>query len=136
MDGPAPRRSSAGSTQNETWQSPELTAAPGVSGHGTRALFSGVTLGTDGEAATLAARLRAAHDLVGRVLSGHQEAQSLLSEASHRRVLAEQSAAAAAASAATTAKARRRSAELRHRGQILRRDARDEEGHGLAHERA
>ena len=115
MDGPAPRRSSAGSTQNETWQSPELTAAPGVSGHGTRALFSGVTLGTDGEAATLAARLRAAHDLVGRVLSGHQEAQSRRTAASHRRVLAAPSAPAAADSAATADMARLRYEELRHR---------------------
>jgi len=86
-----------------------------VSGRGTRALFSGMTLGTDGEAATLAARLRAAHDLVGRVLSGHQEARSLLSEASHRRVLAEQSAVAADGTAATADMARLRYEELRHR---------------------
>lgn len=86
-----------------------------MSGRGTPALFSGVTLETDGEAATLAARLRAAHDLVGRVLSGHQEARSLLSEASHRRVLAEQSAAAAADAAATADTARLRYEELRHR---------------------
>jgi hypothetical protein len=80
-----------------------------------------VTIETDGEAAILA-RLRAAHDLVGRVLSGHQEARSLLSEASHRRVLAEQSAAGAAGAApppppaAVTADMDRlRYEELRHR---------------------
>ncbi len=92
-----------------------MTAARRVSGRGARALFSGVTLGTDGEAATLAARLRAARDLVGRVLSGHQEARSLLSEASHRRVLAEQSAAAAADAALTADMDRLRYEELRHR---------------------
>lgn len=85
-----------------------------MSGRGTRALFSGVTLGTDGEAATLAARLRAAHELVGRVLFGHKEARSLLSEASHRRVLAEQSAAAADGAATTADMARLRYEELRH----------------------
>lgn len=85
-----------------------------MSGRGARALFSGVTIGTDGEAATLA-RLRAAHDLVGRVLCGHQEARSLLSEASHRRVLAEQSAAAAADAAVTADMDRLRYEELRHR---------------------
>jgi hypothetical protein len=86
-----------------------------VSRRDTPALFSGVTPGTDDEAATLAARLRAAHLLVGRVLSGHQEARSLLSEASHRRVLAEQSAAAAAGAAAAADMARLRYEELRHR---------------------
>jgi hypothetical protein len=85
-----------------------------VSGRGARALFSGVTIETDGEAAILA-RLRAAHDLVGRVLSGHQEARSLLSEASHRRVLAEQSAAAAADAPRTADLDRLRYEELRHR---------------------
>jgi hypothetical protein len=74
-----------------------------------------VTLGTDDEAAIRAARLRAAHDVVGRVLSGHQEARSLLSEASHRRVLAEQSAAAAEGAAAAADMARLRSEALRHR---------------------
>lgn len=74
-----------------------------------------MTLGTDGEAATLPARLRAAHGLVGRVLTGHQEARSLLSEASHRRVLAEQSAAAAAGAGTTADMARLRYEELRHR---------------------
>jgi hypothetical protein len=74
-----------------------------------------MTLGTGDEAATRAARLRAAHNLVGRVLSGHQEARSLLSEASHRRVLAEQSAAAAEGAAAAADMARLRYEELRHR---------------------
>jgi uncharacterized membrane protein YhaH (DUF805 family) len=78
-------------------------------------LFFGVTLGADGEAAIRAARLRAAHDLVGQMLSGHQEARSLLSEASHRRVLAEQSTEAAASAAATADVARLRYEELNHR---------------------
>jgi hypothetical protein len=61
-----------------------------------------------------AAPLRAALPAVGRVLSGHPEARSLLSEASHRRVLSEQSAAAAGRSAAAADAARLRYEELRH----------------------
>jgi hypothetical protein len=60
------------------------------------------------------APLRAALPAVGRVLSGHPEARSLLAEASHRRVLSEQSAAAAGRSAAAADAARLRYEELRH----------------------
>lgn len=69
----------------------------------------------DDEAGTRAARLRAARDLVGQVLGSHREARSLLSEASHRRVLAQQSAAATADAAAAADTARVRYEELRHR---------------------
>lgn len=86
-----------------------------MSGGDTWALFSGVTFGTDDEAAAWTARLRAAYDLVGCVLSGHPEARSLLSEASHRRVLAEQSAAAADGAAMAADMDRVRYEELRHR---------------------
>jgi hypothetical protein len=61
-----------------------------------------------------AAQLRAAYPAIGRVLSGHPEARSLLAEASHRRVLAEQSAAAAGLGAAAADAARLRYEELRH----------------------
>jgi uncharacterized membrane protein YhaH (DUF805 family) len=74
-----------------------------------------MTLGTDDDAAAQAARMCAAHDLVGRVLTGHQEARSLLSESSHGRVMAEQSAAAADCAAAVADMARLRYEELRHR---------------------
>ena len=49
------------------------------------------------------------------MLAGNQEARALLSEASHRRVLAQQSAAAAADAAGTEDSARLRYEELRHR---------------------
>lgn len=84
-----------------------------MSGSSVHVLISVVTLGTD-EAPIPATRLNAARAAVGRVLSSHQEAPSLLSEASHRRVLAEQSAAAAGAAAAAAAAARLRYEELRH----------------------
>ena len=61
-----------------------------------------------------AARLHSALAAVGPVLSGHPEARSLLSEASHRRILAEQSATAAGLAAAAADAARLRYEELRH----------------------
>ena len=67
-----------------------------------------------GEAPVRGARLRAALTVLGGVLSTHPEARSLLSEASHRRVLAWQSQAAADAAATTAAAARVRYDELRH----------------------
>lgn len=110
MDGPAPA-AKRGFCVNEGCRDLDLTF---LSGSRARVLFYGVTLET-GDAATRAARLRAAHELVGRVLSGHQEARSLLSEASHRRVLSEQSATVADSAAAAADTARLRYEELRHR---------------------
>jgi hypothetical protein len=60
-------------------------------------------------------RLRAARALVGRLLAGHPEARSLLSEASHWRGLAVCSAAVTAAASRTADLARLRYEELRHR---------------------
>jgi hypothetical protein len=79
-----------------------------------RTLFACMNTGTE-EAATQAARLHAARDFVGRVLASHEEARSLLSEASHRRVLCEQSAAAVDSTAAAADTARLRYEEWRHR---------------------
>jgi hypothetical protein len=76
-------------------------------------LFSVVTLEAD-DMPGRAGRPRAALPAVGRVLSGHPEARSLLSEAGHRRVLFEQSAAAAGLAAAAADAARLRYEELRH----------------------
>jgi hypothetical protein len=67
-----------------------------------------------GEEPISVARLHAAHSAVSRVLLSHQEARSMLSEARHRRILAEQSAAAAGSAAAAAAASRLRYEELRH----------------------
>lgn len=66
------------------------------------------------EASSPAVRLQAACLVVSRVLSAHQEARSLLSEAGDRRVLAEQSTAAVDRAAAAADAARLRYEELRH----------------------
>jgi hypothetical protein len=71
--------------------------------------------GAGDEAAIETARLRPARDLVGRMLGSHGEARSLLSEASHRSVLAGQSSAAAGGAGAAADLARVRYEELRHR---------------------
>ena len=74
-----------------------------------------MTGGTGDEPAIQPDHPSRARELVGWLLSGNQEARSLLSDASHRRVLAEQSAAAAAEAAGAADVARLRYEALRHR---------------------